>query len=464
MIDVDPDESRTGSSSPRSAIPYGPNAERGIFRSTDGGQTFEKVLYKDEYTSGNDVRIDPSDPNIVYAALWQQQQSFIEGGGFGGAGGRHLQVDRRRHDLEAARPTGCPTCIQANLAIAPSNPKVLYAMVAARRAGGAAAARRRRRDDAASSASTSRPTAASTGTSRCTTRRAGGARARPDSRPLARIGGGDLPTIAVDPKNENVVYSSSTVFWRTEDGGVTWSAVRGAPGGDDYQKTWINPNNPNIILAVVRPGRASSRRNRGAVVEQLVHAAHGGDVSRVDRQRVPLSRVRRPAGLGLGVRRQPLDGRRDHVPRLASGEHPGVRHRGARPEGSRPGLRQRAHQRLALQPQDRADDARRSRRADAARHATSTATCARCRSTGRRSIHDVLFYASNAVWKTIDRGAQLDAHQPRPHAADVGGAGERRASTRAASRRRRWARSPRSRRRRATSTCSGRAPTTATSR
>src|SRR5215467_7638191 len=54
--------------------PYGPSEERGIFRSTDGGQTFQKVLYKDEYTSANDVRIDPSNPNIVYAALWQQQQ------------------------------------------------------------------------------------------------------------------------------------------------------------------------------------------------------------------------------------------------------------------------------------------------------------------------------------------------------------------------------------------------------
>src|SRR3954463_11234914 len=63
--------------------PYGPNQERGIFRSTDGGKTFEKVLYKDEYTSGNDVRIDPGDPNVVYAALWQQQQSFTEGGAFG---------------------------------------------------------------------------------------------------------------------------------------------------------------------------------------------------------------------------------------------------------------------------------------------------------------------------------------------------------------------------------------------
>ena len=84
MIDVDP-------TNPNRLFvaalghPYGPNVERGIFRSTDGGKTFEKVLYKDEYTSANNVRIDPSDPNTVYAALWQQQQSFVEGNQFGGA-------------------------------------------------------------------------------------------------------------------------------------------------------------------------------------------------------------------------------------------------------------------------------------------------------------------------------------------------------------------------------------------
>src|SRR2546423_11822969 len=67
--------------------PYGPNPERGIFRSTDGGATFQKVLFKDDYTSGNDVRIDPKDPNTVYAALWQQQQGFFENGAFGGTDG-----------------------------------------------------------------------------------------------------------------------------------------------------------------------------------------------------------------------------------------------------------------------------------------------------------------------------------------------------------------------------------------
>jgi len=54
--------------------PYGPNEERGIFRSLDGGRTFRKVLYKDENTGGNDVDIDPVDPNVVYATMWEERQ------------------------------------------------------------------------------------------------------------------------------------------------------------------------------------------------------------------------------------------------------------------------------------------------------------------------------------------------------------------------------------------------------
>src|SRR4029077_14195 len=54
--------------------PYGPNEERGIFRSADGGATFQKVLYKDENTGGADVQIDPSHPDTVYATLWEARQ------------------------------------------------------------------------------------------------------------------------------------------------------------------------------------------------------------------------------------------------------------------------------------------------------------------------------------------------------------------------------------------------------
>ena len=256
MIDVDP---RNPNRLFVAALghPYGPNAERGIFRSTDGGRSFEKVLYKDEYTSGNDVRIDPSDPNVVYATLWQQQQSFLEGQGFGGAGNG---VFKSTDGGGTWKPLteGLPSIIQANIAIAASNPRVLYAAVAGNvpNAGGRGA----------------NPTTGVVGFYKSTdagehwrvvVTSASAGQTKVDARPLARIGGGDLPTVAVDPQNENVVYTASTVTWRSEDGGTNWSAVRGAPGGDDYQKIWINPNDPKILLVVSDQGGVVSA-NRGA--------------------------------------------------------------------------------------------------------------------------------------------------------------------------------------------------------
>jgi photosystem II stability/assembly factor-like uncharacterized protein len=252
--------------------PYGPNPERGIFRSTDGGAHFEKVLYKDEYTSGNDVRLDPSNPNTVYAALWQQQQGFYENGSFGGTdGGIFKSTDGGTTWNKLGG--GLPPIMQANLAIAPSNPKTIYATVApgaaagaeapaggrggrggGGRGGGGAAIAFYKSTDAGEHwfIASEDPRIAEMGSTRHP----------PDTRPLGRIGGGDLPTIVVDPKDEKVVYSCSTVYWRTEDAGLTWSAVRGAPGGDDYQKSWVNPNNPNIILLVSDQGAVVSA-NRG---------------------------------------------------------------------------------------------------------------------------------------------------------------------------------------------------------
>ena len=257
MIDVDPnDPDRLFVAA--LGHPYGPNEERGIFRSTDGGKSFQKVLYKDDYTSANDVRIDPSDPNIVYAGLWQQQESFIEGNDFGGAsGGVFKSIDGGSTWKQLGG--GLPTVLEANLAIAPSNTKVVYAMVAG--APSAEAAARGQTEELGLYKSSDAgehwflaahdPSAKDQGAAK-----------KPDPRPLLRIGGGDLATLAVDPKNENVVYSASIVFWRSENGGVTWSAVRGSPGGDDYQKVWINPNDPNILLVVSDQGAVVSA-NRG---------------------------------------------------------------------------------------------------------------------------------------------------------------------------------------------------------
>ena len=109
--------------------PYGPNTERGVFRSTDGGKTFEKVLYHDEYTSAADLVMDPVDSNTLYATLWPQQQSFREGLAFGGAG---TGIFKSTDCGTSWKPLteGLPNVIQANLAVAPGNARLLYAMVA----------------------------------------------------------------------------------------------------------------------------------------------------------------------------------------------------------------------------------------------------------------------------------------------------------------------------------------------
>ncbi len=68
-----------------------------------------------------------------------------------------------------------------------------------------------------------------------------------DPRPEARIGGGDVPVPKVDPKDPNTVYVATVVTWKSTDAGKTWTGLRGAPGGDDYQNVYINPNNTDII-------------------------------------------------------------------------------------------------------------------------------------------------------------------------------------------------------------------------
>ena len=109
--------------------PYGPNEERGVYRSIDGGKTFEKVLYRDENVGASDVQIDPSNPQIVYAALWESREGPWENGVFNGNGGgifKSVDGGKTWRQLTKGLPDNI---VQANLAIAPSAPKTLFAAV-----------------------------------------------------------------------------------------------------------------------------------------------------------------------------------------------------------------------------------------------------------------------------------------------------------------------------------------------
>src|SRR5205814_740501 len=116
--------------------PYGPNEERGIFRSTDGGRTFQKVLYKDENTGGKDVDIDPSNSDIVYATLWEQRQGPWENGAWAGTNGGIFKSTDGGNTWKQLKQ-GLPAAIvNAELDIAPSSPKRIVATVEAGGAGG----------------------------------------------------------------------------------------------------------------------------------------------------------------------------------------------------------------------------------------------------------------------------------------------------------------------------------------
>jgi photosystem II stability/assembly factor-like uncharacterized protein len=209
--------------------PYGPNAERGIFRSVDGGTSFQKVLYKDENTGGIDVVLDPVDPNIVYAALWESRQGPWENGQFSGPGsGLFKSTDGGTTWKQIGK--GLPTFEQDGLGrigitVAPSMPSRMFATVGATRGAGLY-----RSDDAGENFYQS------TTDNRVSTRES------------------DFAEVKADPKNADIVYTASVVMWKSIDGGKTFKAFRGAPGGDDYHRIWINPNTPTTMLVASDQG------------------------------------------------------------------------------------------------------------------------------------------------------------------------------------------------------------------
>src|SRR5436190_11887205 len=163
--------------------PYGPSGQRGVFRSTDGGATWKCVLFKDENTGAYDLEIDPSNPNILYATMWEARLGPTEDGNeFQGTGGGIFKSSDGG-DTWRQLKSGLPdNLVQADVAIAPSEPKRLYAVVAMNETHdymSGAGLGFFRSDDAGETWK----------------------KATDDPRPVMLIGGGDLPIAKVDPKN-----------------------------------------------------------------------------------------------------------------------------------------------------------------------------------------------------------------------------------------------------------------------
>src|SRR5712691_1925526 len=209
--------------------PYGPGPERGLFRSTDGGETFAKVLYRDEDTGAVDVVLDPKDPRTVYAVLWEARQAPWENGVFNGPGSG---VYKTTDGGTTWRPIvkGLPTFADDGLGrigitVAPSNPRRLFATVEAKRKAGLY-----RSDDAGESWTL----------------------INADPRVTDRAS--DFAEVKVHPRDPDTVFTASVVTWKSSDGGKTFTAFRGAPGGDDYHRIWINPRQPDIMLIAADQG------------------------------------------------------------------------------------------------------------------------------------------------------------------------------------------------------------------
>jgi photosystem II stability/assembly factor-like uncharacterized protein len=213
--------------------PYGPNAERGVFRSLDGGAKWEKILYKNENTGAIDLAFDPQNPNIVHADMWASRRPpWTTGGSYDGPGsGLYRSSDGGTNwtQLTKGLPTWAEGLGRIGLGIAPTDGNRIYALVDSPKLGGLY-----RSDDAGESWQ----------------------RVNNDKRIWGR--GDDFACVRVDPKDKDTIYVANISTYRSTDAGRTFTAIKGAPGGDDYHTIWINPKNPDIIALAVDQGATIS--------------------------------------------------------------------------------------------------------------------------------------------------------------------------------------------------------------
>jgi photosystem II stability/assembly factor-like uncharacterized protein len=213
--------------------PYGPNAERGVFRSLDGGANWTKILYKDENTGAIDLAFDPKNSNVIYADMWASRRPpWTTGGSYDGPGsGLYKSTDGGTNwkQLTKGLPTWAQGLGRIGLGVAPSDGNRIYALVDSPKLGGLY-----RSDDAGESWE----------------------RVNTDKRIWGR--GDDFACVRVDPRNKDTMWVANISSYRSTDAGRTFTAIKGAPGGDDYHTIWINPENPDILAFAVDQGATIS--------------------------------------------------------------------------------------------------------------------------------------------------------------------------------------------------------------
>ncbi|MDP9348976.1 MAG: glycosyl hydrolase [Gemmatimonadota bacterium] len=197
----------------------GPNPERGIFRTTDGGSTWQRVLHRDERTAGVDLSMDARNPDVVYAALWEAWR-MPWGMSSGGPGsGLFKSTDGGTTWTELTRNPGMPRGMigKIGVSVSPADPNRVFAIVEAD-SGGVF-----RSDD-------------------------GGATwTRTNDERKLRQRAFYYTRIQADPRDRDQVYVLNVGFWRSNDGGKTFPKSIRVPHGDNHD-LWIDPANPQRMI------------------------------------------------------------------------------------------------------------------------------------------------------------------------------------------------------------------------
>ncbi|AHG89180.1 hypothetical protein J421_1643 [Gemmatirosa kalamazoonensis] len=197
---------------------WGPNPERGVFKSTDGGKSWRRTLFRNDSTGASELVVDPTNPNVLYAALWQAYRNSWTMSSGGRGSGIFKSVDGGETWTELTGTTGLPRGPWGNigLTVSPANPQRVWAQIEADSGG------LFRSDDG------------------------GGTWTKMNEDRRMRQRAWYYSRIFADPKDANTMYALNTGFYRSTDGGKTFRAIP-VPHGDNHD-LWIASNDPKRMI------------------------------------------------------------------------------------------------------------------------------------------------------------------------------------------------------------------------